>query len=191
MAIKERFFTILGKNHGYPFIFLISIFLSIFAFISWFVLSEIILSTSDVAFCGQCHSMKPIAASYFQDVHGGKNSSGFKVECTKCHLPHNNQINFFVQKTITGFYDFWVEHVTGADHVNWLAKRDRRGDFVYDSGCLKCHSNLQESTQSDPNAFVAHKPYFLNRTSVKCVFCHPHVGHKDLVFSITKFYGAK
>ena len=58
--------------------------------------------------------------------------------------------------------------------------RERREQYVFDSGCLHCHANLERGTMASNKAFVAHKPYFLGETSKKCVTCHQHVGHKDL-----------
>ncbi|NCF69569.1 MAG: hypothetical protein GWP61_26770 [Chloroflexi bacterium] len=83
-------------------------------------------------------------------------------------------------KTRTGLHDLWVENLGDPDNIDWQAKRAHREEYVYDTGCITCHSNLEKATQATPKALIAHKPYFLRETDDKCVTCHENVGHADL-----------
>lgn len=147
---------------------------------SWLFTEVMIEQTGDEAFCTGCHSMKPMAAAYRASLHGGNNSHGVQAICVDCHLPHDNPAVYLYQKGITGLRDIWAEYTSDVSAIDWEAKRAHREEFVYDSGCLHCHKNLQNATEANNKAFVAHKPYFLGTVETRCVSCHQHVGHKDL-----------
>lgn len=153
----------------------------VFPFASWLVADEFISATSDYDFCVGCHSMKPMNASYLQDIHGGNSSHGVQVGCTDCHLDHSSSAAYFIDKARTGIHDVYVEYVRGADDIDWVEKLNHRTRFVHDSGCLECHANLERATMANNKAFVAHRPYFLGETSKQCVECHEHVGHNNIV----------
>ena len=147
---------------------------------SWFVTQTMIDVTSGEAFCASCHTMEPMAKAYREDVHGGKSAIGVKAKCVECHLPHDNNFVYLVAKARIGIHDVWAQTFYNLDKIDWEAKRKYREHFVYDSGCLHCHSNLQDATLTKTTAFVAHKPYFLGEVKDKCVTCHENVGHKNL-----------
>jgi cytochrome c-type protein NapC len=146
----------------------------------WATIDALIHSTSGPDFCGQCHTMGPMVEAYSRDVHGGRNEAGFAADCTDCHLPHDGSFRYLIAKAETGLHDVWAELTYDLDQIDWVAKRAMREHFVYDSGCLRCHSRLEQATSSNSKAFVAHKPYFLGTSQKKCVFCHGEVGHADL-----------
>lgn len=145
----------------------------------WAVTDKTLHLTSGQEFCGSCHSMKPMQASFLRDPHGGRSTTGIRAECTDCHLPHDSTINYLWIKARNGAWDVWKEYVLGAEDVDWHAKRARANEFVYESGCLKCHNNLQQGSELDNAQFVAHKPYFLGTIQETCIDCHS-VGHTDL-----------
>ncbi|HEY9202813.1 MAG TPA: NapC/NirT family cytochrome c [Sulfurimonas sp.] len=146
--------------------------------------------TSDVNFCGSCHSMKPMAAAYRNSVHGGYGDSGIMATCADCHLPHESTAGYLVQKVRTGLWDVWVETTHDTSKIDWHEKREERRNWVYDSACLHCHENLLLGTRPNKKAFTAHKAYFAKKLvvsgddgkkeSAKCVDCHKHVGHYQL-----------
>jgi cytochrome c-type protein NapC len=146
--------------------------------------------TSDVNFCGACHSMKPMAAAYRNDVHGGYGDSGVMATCADCHLPHESTAGYLVQKVKTGMWDVWVETTHDTSKIDWHERREERRHWVYDSACLHCHENLLLGTKPNKKAFTAHKAYFAKKLVVsgddgkkenaKCVDCHKHVGHYQL-----------
>lgn len=156
----------------------------------WGVTQIGIKQTSDYTFCGGCHSMQPMVTSYLQDTHGGENPAGIRATCSDCHLPHDDPFTYLKQKSINGAWDVWMEFVVGADTVDWHAKRERREEFTYESGCLSCHNALTKSSVSTPATVVAHGP-LVNGTETKhCVSCHEHVGHYRLSDAMTNFTGA-
>lgn len=136
--------------------------------------------TSDAEFCGSCHSMEPMVKSWEQSIHGGKNRDGVVTDCVDCHLPHDNLVNYMFAKSVTGINDVCVETFGDVSKIDWKANRKTRSHYVYDSGCMKCHKNLEESSMPNPKAFIAHKAYFLDKEGKTCVDCHKHVGHKHL-----------
>ncbi len=153
---------------------------AILPFVSWVVTDEGITATSDAKFCVTCHSMELFESAHNDDVHGGNNDHGVRATCAQCHLPHDSSINYLYTKSRTGIHDLLVENFGDPDNIDWEAKRAHREEYVYDSGCIMCHSNLEKATQASPKALVAHKPYFLGETEDKCVTCHENVGHADL-----------
>ncbi len=136
--------------------------------------------TAGESFCSKCHSMQPMTQAYNLDVHGGNNQFGFKAQCTDCHLPHNNLPNYLFTKAKTGLNDVFFETFTNTSKINWSKKLKEPDKFVYDSGCLKCHSNLKEESLQNQRAFLAHRAYFAKTTTQSCVDCHSNVGHKNL-----------
>ena len=153
----------------------------VFPFLAWLVADQGIAATSESDFCVSCHTMEPMEAAYLQDVHGGNSPYGVQAACVDCHLNHANSAAYFFDKIRTGSHDMWVQYMTDTSQIDWVEKRERRESYTYDSGCLHCHTRLQEATMANNKAFVAHKPYFLGTTARTCVNCHPNVGHKDLL----------
>ncbi|MEN8147116.1 MAG: NapC/NirT family cytochrome c [Campylobacterota bacterium] len=154
-----------------------------------FVTVVAVKHTSDVNFCGSCHSMEPMAEAYRNSVHGGFGDSGIMATCADCHLPHESTMGYMVQKVKTGIWDVWVESTHDTSKIDWHERREERRNWVYDSGCLHCHENLLLGTRPNKKAFIAHKAYFAKKLVVeghngkenaKCVDCHKHVGHYQL-----------
>jgi len=143
-------------------------------------IAEMVHVTSTDKFCTVCHTMQPMADSYHADIHGGNNSKGLKATCVACHLPHDTMVNYMWQKVGISLHDVRVQVLSDTSKIDWNAKRKHAKTFVYDSGCVSCHTNLQEATMRDPKAFIAHKEYFEGRTDKTCVECHANVGHHVL-----------
>ena len=124
--------------------------------------------------------MTPMVSSYRQDVHGGAGDTGVQAKCSQCHIPHTSTAKYLIMKSRYGIHDAWAQLTYDLDAIDWHEKRSHSEDYVYDSGCLKCHSDLQRATESTAVGYVAHRPYFLGTVESKCVTCHNRVGHKDL-----------
>jgi len=149
----------------------------------WVGAEHLFRATSGEAFCASCHTMQPFAATYRRDVHGGQNPLGIAAQCTDCHLPHSSPERYLVAKARFGLHDAWAEMTYDLEAIDWQAHRAERERYVFDSGCLQCHSALAE-VRGNSRGFVAHRPYFLDETAKQCVSCHPHVGHRDLTTAI-------
>jgi len=148
--------------------------------LSWVVTDSVLHATSDEDFCGGCHTMSPVVMAYREDVHGGAGTTAVQAKCINCHVPHDNPVNYMWMKARFGMHDAWAQLTYDLDAIDWQEKRKKREEFVFDSGCLTCHSNLERASEKSPKSFVAHKPYFLETTKKKCVTCHQSVGHRDL-----------
>ncbi len=145
-------------------------------FLSWLIGEESFTATSSAEFCVGCHSMEPFVAANADNHHGGNNDVGVKASCTDCHLPHDNSANYLYVKARTGIHDMWVENFGNPDEIDWLAKTEHREEFVYDSGCLTCHVELEEATKDKEE----HTRYFAGETTSKCVTCHEEAGHSNV-----------
>ncbi len=154
--------------------------LFVLPFLSWVVADEGLNRTAHADFCAQCHSMEPFWASYQQDIHGGSSQYGFQASCTNCHLDNSSSGAYFYSKATKGLHDLMVENFGDPDHIDWEAMRADREEYTYDSGCLSCHNNLLDASQSNTKAFLPHREYFAGETEIKCVSCHEHVGHKNM-----------
>ncbi|WP_200234274.1 cytochrome c3 family protein [Thiohalocapsa halophila] len=154
---------------------------------AWMGTETMIKQTSDAEFCTHCHTMEPMAIAHTRSKHGGDNPAGLVAECTDCHLPHDNAANHLFAKATTGLRDLWAQTIYPIHKPDWIGKLDERAEYVYDSGCLHCHSALERATTDDPAASAAHSAYFANADAEgggqgpsSCVDCHEHVGHEDL-----------
>ncbi len=145
-------------------------------FLSWLVGDESFAATSDADFCVGCHSMEPFVLSNADALHGGNNDFGIKASCTTCHLPHDNSAIYFFHKARTGIHDVFVEVFRDTRAIDWKAKSEYREEFVYDSGCMTCHVELETATQDEED----HQKYFQGITDSRCVTCHEEVGHSNL-----------
>lgn len=143
--------------------------------------AEVVKATGGEQFCGACHEMQPMVEAYRHDIHGGNNRVGFKAECADCHLPHDNTFNYLLKKATSGLNDVYKVTLTDTSQIDWLGKRERREEFVYDSGCLSCHQGLLEKTvASNPKSLEMHGHYQKmqqNGEALQCVSCHLTIGH--------------
>lgn len=147
---------------------------------SWAVMDTVIHATGDYEFCTSCHSHAPIGSSYRESLHGGNNAAGWRASCSDCHIPHDNALHYLWVKGVHGVVDPTMEILKDPYDIDWHGNRERREEYVYDSGCLNCHKYLQQQTEGNPKAFRAHRRYFGSNPDLSCVGCHEHVGHAEL-----------
>ena len=152
--------------------------------LSWAAMDTMIHATGDDKFCGSCHSMAPISASYREDLHGGNNAAGWRAACSQCHIPQDNALHYLVVKGFHGVVDPTMELLKDTHDIDWHGNRERREDYVYDSGCLSCHLYLQEQTTDNRRAQRSHKRYFSDPDDYSCVECHENVGHARLEYHL-------
>ena len=163
---------------------LVLVGLGVGAIASWALLDTAFHATGDYEFCTSCHAYEPIARAYREDIHGGNNPAGVRAACNDCHLPHDNSLHYFLVKARHGIVDPTMALLREPHEIDWHGIRERREEFVYDSSCLNCHKYLQEATEGDQKAFLAHRSYFGGQTDKKCVSCHEHVGHNRLGYHL-------
>ncbi|MBZ7977219.1 NapC/NirT family cytochrome c [Campylobacter sp. RM12654] len=148
----------------------------IFVFLS----HKAIQMTGDDKFCASCHVMQPMKEAYITDVHGGNNNLGIKANCVDCHLPHDNIVNYLSTKAYNGIKEFSITAIGADEKIDWYEKLNHKKDYVYDSGCLKCHQDITKINSKNEMQNTMHKRYLDYANELKCVSCHTHVGHDGL-----------
>lgn len=157
--------------------------LGLVAVASWAVMDTMIHATGDYEFCTSCHSHEPIGSSYRESPHGGNNSAGWRATCSDCHIPHDNSLHYLWVKGVHGVVDPTMEILKDPYDIDWHGNRERREEYVYDSGCLNCHLYLEETGEGNRKAFRAHRRYFRS-DDMSCVECHENVGHARLGYHL-------
>jgi len=152
--------------------------------LAWAVIDTVIHATGDYEFCTTCHSHQPIGASYREDIHGGNNPVGFRATCSQCHIPQDNALHYLWVKGVHGVVDPTMELIKDPYDIDWHGNLERRGEYVYDSGCLGCHRYLLEATEGNRMAFRSHSKYFDAPGERQCVDCHENVGHHRLDYHL-------
>ncbi|QCD51653.1 cytochrome c3 family protein [Campylobacter californiensis] len=136
--------------------------------------------TSTDRFCGVCHEMDPMVISYQKDIHAGSGAIGVKAKCVDCHLPHDNLAKYVYQKAVNGIVEGYIHFFGDPDSINWVANLKNKEHYVFDNGCMSCHTNILDTTASSQQAQKMHAHYVKLQGSdkeLKCVSCHVGVGH--------------
>jgi len=134
-------------------------------------------ATSDAEFCGSCHEMQVFCDAWEEGAHGPAHKGIVAAKCTDCHLPHEGTVKYLIAKAKTGTHDV-IAHLTKKD-TDWIANLEHREKFTYESGCRKCHIELEVPGIS-LKGFKAHRDYTTGETEETCISCHFDAGHKDL-----------
>ncbi len=148
-------------------------------------------ATVKAGLCASCHAMKPMVRSFYLSIHGGNNKYGFAVtSCTDCHLPHNSLTGFLIAKGIRGLTDIFA-NIGLTKKANLREHYYHMKEFVFDSGCMQCHSNLRNNNSHiSAAARFAHHYYFTHRKELSCVSCHndmttPNFAHPGLLDEVS------
>lgn len=144
--------------------------------ISYTVAVEI-KKTESGQFCSKCHTMDTMTQTHYASVHGGNNKFGVAAQCIDCHLPHDTLAHYIVTKAKFGIHDVYAELFTNTKDINWTEKKEHADTFVFNSGCLSCHTHLDHSSMGtlEPNIVKKADDRTLHTS---CIECHPGVGHK-------------
>ena len=160
----------------YTFIVLVVGGLILGVLISYTTVVEI-RKTESGDFCSKCHTMEPMTKAHNISVHGGHNKYGVAAQCVDCHLPHDTMAHYIMRKMSFGMRDLYLEFFTDTSDINWTKKREHAKEFVFNSGCLSCHSQLDHSVMEKVDPEVVEKAD--NHTlKTSCIECHPNVGHR-------------
>ena len=87
-------------------------------------------------FCGSCHSMTEPHASWQASTHK-------QLNCTECHLPHQNLVVKLITKGQTGMHDTY--HEVLRDYPAAM-KVSTHGKEIIEENCLRCHQSTVENT---------------------------------------------
>ncbi|WP_167610785.1 SUMF1/EgtB/PvdO family nonheme iron enzyme [Maribellus sediminis] len=134
--------------------------------------------TSSNEFCASCHVHPHAEASWRLSPHHNT-PSGVSVKCVDCHLPPEDQTaHFLTRKAYHGFHDLYAYVTMDIEEIDWAAKRSTEAAqrFVYEDGCIKCHTNMFPSTLSAKGS-EQHIKYLRDPEGNSCIQCHHNVGH--------------
>jgi len=134
--------------------------------------------TSTDEFCAVCHVHPHAEASWRLSSHNNT-PSGVSVKCVDCHLPPEDQTAYFLtRKAYHGFHDLYAYLTMDIEQIDWTAKRSTEAAqrFVYEDGCIKCHTNMFPSTLSAKGS-EQHIKYIRDPEGNSCIQCHHNVGH--------------
>lgn len=134
--------------------------------------------TSTNEFCNSCHVHPHAETSWKLSVHNNT-PSGVTVNCVDCHLPPKEETTrFLTRKAYHGFHDLYVHLTVDAEDIDWTEKRSTEAAqrFVYEDGCIKCHSNMFPSTLNEQGC-QQHIKYLRDPENSSCLQCHLNVGH--------------
>ena len=134
--------------------------------------------TSTNEFCASCHVHPHAEASWRLSVHNNT-PSGVSVKCVDCHLPPEDQpVRFLTKKAYHGFHDLYAYMTMDTEQIDWAAKRSTEAAqrFVYEDGCIKCHTNMFPATLSAKGS-EQHIKYLREPEKNSCIQCHHNVGH--------------
>jgi formylglycine-generating enzyme required for sulfatase activity len=150
--------------------------LSVILFLLLF--NKTIQYTSSNEFCNSCHVHPHAETSWKLSVHHNT-QSGVSVNCVDCHLPPKEQTaRFLTRKAYHGFHDLYAYMTMDTDEIDWAEKRSTEAAqrFVYEDGCIKCHTNMFPSTLNEQGC-QQHIKYLRDPENSSCLQCHHNVGH--------------
>ena len=184
MATADGLKASSGKK-GWVFGILIGVFLTAVTVLASGVMIE---TTNTDTFCVSCHIMTPFRTAWQESVHGGQNPQGFAAQCVDCHLPHGNFFEYIVVKGVTGTSDVLHNIYIDPKTYDWAgASEENRLKFTFDSACRRCHHVLTPPGLPR-GGFIAHRTYLRGETAKRCADCHPHVGHRDMMVEVNRYF---
>ena len=168
----------------------------LFGVVAGIVLSAIIVlssgfmieTTNTDTFCVSCHYMAPFRTAWQDSVHGGQNPQGFAAQCVDCHLPHGDFVEYFTVKAVTGTSDVIHNFTIKPATYDWAGAAEKnRLKFTFDNACRRCHHVLVPPGIKR-GGFLAHRAYERGETKKRCTECHPHVGHKNMMEAVNRYF---
>lgn len=139
--------------------------------------------TSTNTFCVSCHSMQSPHLEWQGSVHYS-NAKGIRAGCADCHIPHDNDWNYFKTKVFTGLKDVAYEFMGKIPDVETFeAKRAEMAQNVWrqmqenDSvTCRSCHdATAWDYFAQSEKAATAHLD--MQASGETCIDCHRGVAH--------------
>ena len=150
--------------------------MSVIAFLLLF--NKTVDYTSSNEFCNSCHVHDHAEVTWKLSPHHNT-QSGLSVKCVDCHLPPEEQTTRFItRKAYHGFHDLYVYMTKDAEEIDWAAKQSTEAAqrFVYEDGCVKCHTNMFPATLNAQGC-QQHLKYIRDPENSSCLQCHHNVGH--------------
>ncbi len=134
--------------------------------------------TSSNEFCNSCHVHPHAETSWKLSVHHNT-PSGVSINCVDCHLPPEDKpVKFLTRKAYHGFHDLYAYLTKEPEEIDWAVKRSTEAAqrFVYEDGCLKCHTNMFPAALNEQGC-QQHIKYIRDPENNSCLQCHHNIGH--------------
>lgn len=107
--------------------------------------------------CANCHVMDSAYENWFHAPHARVTT------CVDCHLPHDNLVNYWVEKGRTGMHDVYM-FTTGQIPDAIRAKPGTKK--IIQENCIHCHETTVETVMMGSQSFDRY-----------CWECHRDVAH--------------
>jgi cytochrome c nitrite reductase small subunit len=112
---------------------------------------------TSAAACNNCHVMD---AAYENWVHAPHEKA---TECVDCHLPHDNFINYWIEKSKTGLHDVYY---FSSGQTPALIRAKPETQAIIQGNCIRCHKDTVGNIVIGPQSFDR-----------RCWDCHRAVAH--------------
>jgi len=117
--------------------------------------------------CNNCHVMDSAYENWYHAPHE-------KVtECVDCHLPHDNFVDYWVEKGKTGIHD--VVYFSAGLTPNLIRAKPEAQNIIQ-ANCIRCHKDTVETIVMGELPFERH-----------CWDCHRSVAHGQRGISLQPF----
>jgi len=131
--------------------------------------------TSQTSFCGACHEMDEVVATWEASTHG-QNELGIVAECKDCHLPMGYAQTLVAK--VGKLKEPYVHYFVKPSAFEWeLMKPNlkvRARAAINDDNCLECH-DINKILPKNETQQLAHSTAV---GTASCVSCHKRVGHR-------------
>lgn len=132
-----------------------------------FVAEPFSYMSTTAATCNNCHVMDAAYENWYHAPHE-------KVtECVDCHLPHDNVVNYWIEKGKTGMHD--VYYFSTGQTPN-LIRAKPEAQVIIQANCIRCHKDTVESMIMGAQPFDRH-----------CWECHRSVAHGQRGISLDTY----
>jgi cytochrome c nitrite reductase small subunit len=94
--------------------------------------------------CANCHVMDSMYENHYHAAHRPW------TECASCHLPHNNLVNYYVEKGRQGMHDVYVFGTAQTPQVIRLSAYSKA---IVQQNCIHCHEDAVETIMAGVQPF--------------------------------------
>lgn len=109
--------------------------------------------------CANCHVMDSMYENHYHGAHRSW------TECADCHLPHDNPIDYYLEKGRQGMHDVYV---FGTGQTPALIRLSDHSKTIVQQNCLRCHAGTVETIMAGVQPFER-----------RCWECHRGTAHGD------------
>jgi cytochrome c nitrite reductase small subunit len=107
--------------------------------------------------CANCHVMDSMYENYYHAAHRPW------AECANCHLPHDNLVDYYLEKGRQGMHDVYVFSTDQTPEVIHLSAHSKA---IIQQNCIHCHQSTVETVMIGVQPFDR-----------QCWECHRDTAH--------------